>query len=437
MKITPFWFRRDLRLSDNAGLSRALAEAENVQPLFIFDPEILTRLQDPHDARVHFLHETISDLRLQLSQHGVDLWVLHGKPQDVWEKILKEYEVTSVYVNEDYEPDARKRDDSIAKLLKASGAVLKSFKDQVLFAKDEILTGDERPYTVYTPYKKKVLATLSESHLKAHPVSLEKKTWHRGGSKTAMPSLKELGFLPSKIEWPKASVLPSIIETYDKTRDFPAHKKGTTHLGLHLRFGTLSVRSLAAQGQKLNDVWLSELIWRDFFMQVLWHHPRVQNESFRPAYDQIAWRTSKSDFERWCEGTTGYPMVDAGMRELNQTGYMHNRVRMVVASFLTKHLLIYWLQGERYFAEKLLDYDLSANNGNWQWAAGTGCDAAPYFRVFNPEAQAKKFDPKQEYIRHWVPEIGTSKYPQPIVAHEFGRGRALQEFTKALKGAKS
>lgn len=432
-RLTMFWFRRDLRLEDNAGLFHALSQNENVQPLFIFDTTILDRLPRS-DARVQFLQDEISRLKEQMREHGSDLWVFHGKPVDVWKTLLSKHDVVAVYANSDNEPAAIERDAAIEKLLKSKGAAFHSFKDQSLFDRDEILTGGGTPYTVFTPYKNKVLATLTDSHLKTFPVARVQKNLHATKAKTPMPSLEDLGFTPSPVEIPDRRVVKSVIETYDKTRDFPALEKGTTHLGMHLRFGTVSPRKLAALGRDLNGTWLSELIWRDFFMQILWHFPHVQKQSFRPQYDKVEWRTSKRDLERWKEGLTGYPLVDAGMRELNATGFMHNRSRMVTAQFLTKNLLIYWLEGERYFAEKLLDYDLASNNGNWQWAAGTGCDAAPYFRIFNPMTQAKRFDRDETYVRRWIPEYGTAKYPAPMIDHNEARGRALAAFTKALKG---
>lgn len=434
-EITFFWFRRDLRLEDNHGLYQALTQSSRVQPVFIFDTEILDRLTDRDDARVSFIHDALSDLQRELRRHGAELWVRHGKPLEVWKQLVSEHSPQAVYTNEDYEPQALRRDQAVEKFLATRKIPFYRFKDQCLFHKDEILNGSGKPYTVYTPYKKKVL-----THLQASPLpdfSVEKKiaALHRPRERAELPSLKEIGFTRSARTFPSKKFPTSTVKSYDQTRDFPADEKGTSHLGLHLRFGTVSVRAMARQAQKLNATWLSELIWRDFFMQVLWHAPQVVDQSFRPQYDQIAWRHSKSDFRRWCEGETGFPLVDAGMRQLRATGTMHNRVRMVTASFLTKHLLIYWLEGEREFARWLLDYDLAANNGNWQWAAGTGCDAAPYFRVFNPMAQAKRFDPDGLYIQKWVPEWGTSKYPKPMVDHDEARGRALAAYSRALKGS--
>lgn len=432
-KVTIFWFRRDLRLMDNAGLFFALKENSNVLPLFIFDQNILSRLEDKSDGRVSFIHQTIASLKNELQEKQSDLMVRFGKPLDVYKKLIHEYKIQAVYTNHDYEPEARQRDAFVRELLKANGIEFKTFKDQTLFEKDEILTGQNKPYTVYTPYKKKVLTSLNDFYLKSYPNDLYESSFLKVTNPESMVALADLGFAKSNVEYPEIEISTKMLKNYAKQRDFPALDGATSRLGLHLRFGTVSVRELAREGQKHSDVWLSELIWRDFFMQILWHYPHVVNNSFRPEYDKIAWRHSPEDFERWSQGMTGYPLVDAGMRELNATGHMHNRVRMLVASFLCKHLLIHWLEGERYFAKKLLDFDLSANNGNWQWAAGSGCDAAPYFRIFNPMTQQEKFDPQNEYIRKWVPEFKTHNYPRPIIDHNEGRGRCLQAFTKVLK----
>lgn len=434
-KTTVFWFRRDLRLNDNVGLAKALVEAGTVQPLFIFDEFILRALKDPADARISFIHRTLQSMKVQLQKRGGDLWVESGDVLEIWTRLLAKHKISAVYTNHDYEPRARKRDAAVEELLKQHGVVFKTFKDQTLFEKSEILTDAGKPYTVYTPYKRKVLATLRPAQLQSSGSENHLDRIQKSAAQE-MPSLADLGFQESSLDIPSADIVRGIIKTYDKTRDIPSLADGTSRLGLHLRFGTISVRELAGAARELNETYLSELIWRDFFMQVLWHHPQVVTKSFRLDFEKVAWRENESEFKRWCEGQTGYPLVDAGMRELNATGHMHNRVRMVVASFLTKHLLMHWLKGERYFAMKLLDYDLSANNGNWQWAAGTGCDAAPYFRVFNPTAQAEKFDPDHLYIKKWVPEFGTSRYVTPMVKHEEARGRALHEFTKALKGVK-
>lgn len=432
-KVTLFWFRRDLRIEDNAGLYHALKQHKNVLPIFIFDKDILSPLT-AKDARVEFIHKALMDLKVDLQAWGSDLIVRHGKALETFEKLTQKLSIEAVYCNHDYEPSARARDSKIEKLLTTQGIAFKTFKDQCLFEKDEILSGSGTPYTVYTPYKKKVLATLNEFYFKSYPSESLTGNFIKIKKPEAIMSLFDIGFQKSGIVFPPKQVSVDTLKYYSERRNFPALEHGTSLLGVHLRFGTVSVRKLARLAQKHSDVWLSELIWRDFFMQILWHFPHVEKKSFRPQYEKIQWRTEKSEFERWKEGMTGYPFVDAGIRELNSTGHMHNRVRMVVASFFTKHLLRHWYEGERYFASHLLDYDLAANNGNWQWAAGTGCDAAPYFRVFNPTTQIDKFDPEMKYIKKWVPELGTSKYPEPMVEHAAARLRALEYYGLALKG---
>ena len=427
---TLFWFRRDLRLFDNAGLFKALKHETNVLPVFIFDEDILKKLPE-NDLRVQFIFETVETLKKELQKKKCDLLVEIGKPLEVWKKLIEQYQVKAIYTNHDYEPYAIARDEKVEKLCAQNKIEFKTFKDQVIFEDKEVVTDQENPYTVYTPYKKKWLKALSPFYLKSYPVELYEHNYAKV-KHTAMPSLSQLGFKEQKFIFPSAEVSAAVLKNYAKTRDIPSLENGTSRLGMHLRFGTVSIREMAREGQKHSEVWLSELVWRDFFQQILFHFPHVEKASFRPQYDKVAWRSEKSEFTRWKNGETGYPMVDAGMRELNETGHMHNRVRMVTASFLTKHLLHYWLEGERYFAEKLLDYDLAANNGNWQWAAGTGCDAAPYFRIFNPESQLERFDPKFEYVKKWVPEFGTAKYAKPMVEHKFARERALSEFKKGL-----
>ncbi len=437
--IKLFWFRRDLRLNDNAGLYEALKSGTGIQPLFIFDSDILSELNNPSDARVLFIFEQIVRLKSELQKLGSDLWVYYGKPFEVMAKIFREKKIEAVYSNHDYEPAAISRDLKIQNLCHDLKIQFESFKDQVIFEKNEILTEARKTYSVYTPYKKKWLAKLNNSHYKAYPTEdyFENFNPDSGATSNApsnpLPTLKEMGFVRAEFHlYPKSMVSNSLLKKYSEQRDFPAIA-GTSRLGLHLRFGTVSIRELTAKAHATSDVWLSELIWRDFFMQVLFHYPYVVNASFRPEYDKIQWRNDPAEFKKWSAGQTGYPMVDAGMRELNQTGFMHNRVRMVTASFLCKHLLTYWYHGERYFASRLLDYDLASNNGNWQWSAGSGCDAAPYFRVFNPEIQLKRFDPQLEYVRKWVPEFGTAQYPKPMVEHAFARDRAIATYSTALK----
>lgn len=422
---TLFWFRRDLRLTDNAGFYYALRNNKNVLPIFIFDTEILEELDDKADKRVQFIHTTLSALKLQLEEIGSSLLVLHGNPVELFKKITPQ----AVYTNHDYEPYARKRDEQVATILKKKGSVLHTYKDQVIFEKEEVIKDDGTPYTIFTPYSKKWKATLKPFYYKSYPAE-KYYTSLKKCKPLTLPSLHELGFKERETKFPERSIKQSIIQHYDKTRDFPSIP-GTTRLSVHLRFGTVSIRKLVQIALKKNQTWLNELIWREFYHMILWHFPHVEN-AFKARYDRIKWRNNEKEFEAWCEGKTGYPIVDAGMRELNETGFMHNRVRMITASFLTKHLLIDWRWGEAYFAKKLLDFDLAANNGGWQWAAGSGCDAAPYFRVFNPYLQTKRFDPDLKYIKKWVPEYDSFSYPQPIVDHEFARKRVLKVYKEAL-----
>ena len=423
---TLFWFRRDLRLTDNAALYYALKENRNVQPIFIFDTEILNRLEDRSDKRVAFIYRAVIDIKQQLEAMGSSLLLLHGNPLEIFKKLKPK----NVYTNHDYEPYARKRDEAVSTLLKSSGSILKTFKDQVIFEHDEILKDDGKPYTVFTPYSKKWKARLDSFYLKSYPVE---KYYPNLQKVNPLPglSLASIGFSDAGDPFPSKEITIETLEHYKDLRDFPAIK-GTSRLSVHLRFGTVSIRKLVQRSLQKSETWLNELIWREFYQMILWHFPQVE-KSFKPAYDQIQWRNNPAEFQAWCEGRTGYPIVDAGMRELNATGFMHNRVRMIVASFLTKHLLIDWRWGEAYFAMKLLDFDLASNNGGWQWAAGSGCDAAPYFRVFNPYIQTEKFDAKKEYIKKWVPEFNTQDYPPPMVDHNLARERALKTYKDALQ----
>ena len=430
-KVTLFWFRRDLRLEDNLGLYYAYSQEKNVLPLFIFDTEILNKLEEVTDARVTFIHDQITRLHEELKDYGSSIRVIKGTPLEVFQQLLESYEVQAVYTNRDYEPYAKERDKAVGDLLKSHKIDLLDFKDQVIFEKDEITTDSSQFYKVFTPYSKQWLAKYAS--LSFAPVKLEKrKNTFFQTKPLPVPTLSDLGFQKSDLDFPPLHVNKSVIQTYDQTRNYPA-LAGTSRLGVHLRFGTISVRILAHEAAKLNETYLNELIWREFYMTILYHKPEVVDNAFKPAYDRIPWRNNTEEFERWCTGTTGYPLVDAGMRELNATGYMHNRVRMVTASFLTKHLLIDWRWGEAYFAQKLLDYELASNNGGWQWAAGTGTDAQPYFRIFNPTSQMEKFDREKKYILKWVPEYGTSSYSTPIVDHKFARERALETYKSALE----
>ena len=429
--VNVFWFRRDLRVDDNHGLFQALNAGLPVVPVFIFDPAILAHFPNPNDARLTFIHQNLSALDSEFCKYGSSLQVYSSSPEVVFGRLSSKYSIQSVYANTDYEPEAISRDEKVAQILQTKGIEFHSFKDQIVFHKNEVAKPDGTPYTVFTPYSKKWKERLS-----IHPMRLfesEKllpKLKHL--SSDYFPELNEIGYQVQNLKFPVKNFDQFLIEKYAKYRDFPA-ENGTSLLGVHLRFGTISIRKLTQFALLHSEVFLNELIWRNFYMDILWHFPHAAGKSFKPAYDFIPWRNDEAEFERWCSGQTGYPLVDAGMRELNETGYMHNRVRMVVASFLTKHLLIDWRWGEAYFASKLLDYELASNNGGWQWASGSGCDAAPYFRVFSPELQTKKFDPQMKYIRKWVPEFETVSYPKPMVDHTFARNRAIETYKKALK----
>jgi deoxyribodipyrimidine photo-lyase len=424
--MTIFWFRRDLRLLDNTGLNLALLKSKDVQPIFIFDKEIIDELPND-DPRINFIYHELQKINKELISYNSSLKVYHGKPLDVFKQLSKENSELKVYANRDYEPYAIARDKEINKFLLEIGSELISSKDQVIFEKNEVVKNDGLPYTVFTPFKNKWLAKFKEEgfHLE---LKLNYENFNK--SNYEFPSMEELGFKKSSIKVPPFSL--DRVHNYEETRNFPS-LDSTSKIGPHLRFGTVSIREIVSKVKDLNDTYLSELIWREFFMQILWHFPKVVHENFRPKYNFIKWRNNEEEFEKWCKGQTGYPLVDAGMRELNQTGFMHNRVRMVTAGFLCKHLLIDWRWGEAYFAKKLLDYELSSNNGNWQWSAGTGCDAAPYFRVFNPSEQIKKFDKQNTYINKWVEDLNEFSYPNPVVEHAFARNRAIASYKEGLE----
>ena len=426
-----FWFRRDLRLEDNAGLWKALKSGHPVVPIFIFDRNILDKLQDKSDARVSFLHQRLTELQYQLTRMGSSLHVFYGTPIEAMNILSQTYTVKSVFLNRDYEPYSRERDEDIYKYWNEHNITVVGAKDHVIFEKNEVVKGDGTPYLVFSPYGKAWRKKLTDYHAKAYPNAKYFKNFFKQ-QPIAIPTLESMGFTGTEVSFPSYKVDESIIKTYDATRNFPANEKGTTRLGIHLRFGSISVRSLLRKGLVGNDTFVNELIWRDFFQMALYYFPDSREKAIKPKYDLIPWETNMEHFKAWCEGRTGYPIVDAGMRELNTTGYMHNRVRMIVASFLTKHLLIDWRLGERYFAEKLLDFDLASNIGGWQWASGSGLDAAPYFRVFNPTSQMEKFDKDLRYIRKWVPELDTNLYPKPIVEHKWARERCLERFKEAL-----
>ena len=425
-KVSIFWFRRDLRLEDNHGLFQALSSEVPVLPLFIFDTHILDRLPTKRDARVEFIHRSLQHVQEALGGH---LCVKHGNPEDVFRSLFQEWEVVKIYTNHDYERYGLERDTKIKAIAQENGIQFQSYKDQVVFEKDEVLSGAGTPYTVFTPYSRKWKALLQEMELPNFPSAT---IANYVADKFTIPSLSDIGFQSSGLVFPGQDVEDGLIKSYATDRDFPA-KPGTSRLSVHLRFGTVSIRSLVRRALGKSEVWLNELIWRDFYFNILHHFSHIsEGHSFRKEYDRMNWRNNEEEFKAWCEGKTGYPIVDAGMRELNATGFMHNRVRMIVASFLVKHLLIDWRWGEAYFAEKLLDFDFAANNGGWQWAAGSGCDAAPYFRVFNPTLQTQKFDQSLAYIKKWVPELQELTYPAPIVNHEFARARVLEAYKVAL-----
>lgn len=428
--MTLFWFRRDLRINDNAGLYHALKNNKKVQCIFIFDTDIINKLAK-NDRRISILYDFVSNLNQQLNDLGSSLTVYHGNVEQVFQKIIEQDPIKAVYINHDYEPNAILRDQKVGRLLQTKNISFTSYKDQCIFEKDEIVKEDGKPYTVYTPYMKKWKSRLNEFYYKSYPN--DKYFHHLNPSEsTHMITLDNLGFTRVLYEISSNDIERLRISNYQETRDYPALPDGTSKISVHLRFGTISIRTLVRIGLEKNESWLNELIWRDFYMMILHHFPYVCQKSFKPKYDLIKWQLNESEFSKWCEGKTGYPLVDAGMRELNATGYMHNRVRMVVASFLTKHLLIDWRLGEKYFAEKLIDYDLSANNGGWQWAAGCGCDAAPYFRIFNPSEQAKKFDKANAYIKKWVPEYLSLEY-KPMIDHSYARARCLKIYKNALE----
>jgi deoxyribodipyrimidine photo-lyase len=429
-KISIFWFRRDLRLHDNIALFNALKSGEKVLPIFIFDTSILDKLSK-NDARVSFIIKELRSMNEHLKSFDASIDILHGKPIEVFESLIKKYQIASVFTNQDYEPYAIRRDQEILELLKSENISFNSFKDQVIFEKNEITKKDGNPYVVYTPYSKKWIEAYEQiNHIHYSSEDLLSQLYTQ--SKAKELKLEELGFEETNTPIKNYIFNSRIINEYEETRNFPA-LDNTSKLGPHLRFGTVSVRQMVSRAEEQeNKTFLKELIWREFFMQILWHFPHTHKDSFKPKYDRIVWRNNEDDFKKWCNGTTGYPMVDAGMRQLNNTGFMHNRVRMLVGSFLCKHLLIDWRWGEAYFAEKLHDYEMSSNVGNWQWVAGTGVDASPYFRIFNPTSQIKKFDKDFSYIRKWVPDFQELTYPSPMVDHKFARERCLRTYKEAL-----
>ena len=431
--VNIFWMRRDLRLDDNTALFHALKTRENVLPVYIGNPDILARKNAGFDYRINFVYDTLRQIKTELEKFGSSLYVAHGRPIDIFKGLVEKYHICSVYCNRDYEPYTIRRDADIERFLKTWHIEFLTYKDHVLFEKEELVKNDGKPYTVFTPYKNRFLDKLNNDVVRPFKTSLYFHNFIRI-KPFEMPSIEALGFTRVQIDFPPKSLPKSLLENYEKNRDFPAID-GTSKLSLHLRFGTVSIRKITALAMLHSLTFLSELIWRNFYSQILWFYPHVTTKAFKPAYDNIRWENDEEQFQAWCDGLTGYPLVDAGMRELNQTGFMHNRVRMVTASFLCKHLLIDWRWGETYFANKLNDYDLASNNGGWQWAAGSGCDAVPYFRIFNPELQAQRFDQDFAYIKKWVPEFGTDRYPGRIIDHAFARDRAIVRYKEGLASA--
>jgi deoxyribodipyrimidine photo-lyase len=426
-----FWHRRDLRMNDNHGLFKALTSGLKVIPVFIFDKTILSKLK-PDDQRVIFIYKQIEKLKNQYQQLGSDLHVYYGNPTDLIPQIAQEKNVQKVFTNRDYEPNALQRDTTVFELLKSKSIEFIGAKDHVIFEKNEVLKDDGKPYTVFTPYSRKWKSHLTDQHLASFDTQSHLQNLYSFDTKTNLISITELGFDGiERVQFPKETVEETLLKKYSEQRDFPAIN-GTSKLGLHLRFGTISIRELAQRAKNANETYLNELIWRDFYQMIIYHFPYSAENSFKPIYDHIPWENNEKLYKAWCEGKTGYPLVDAGMRELNTTGHMHNRVRMVVASFLTKHLLIDWRWGASYFAEKLLDFELASNSGGWQWAVGSGCDAAPYFRIFNPALQLDKFDKELKYVKRWIPEYGTTSYVKPIVEHAVVTKRTIAVFKETL-----
>ena len=429
--INVFWFRRDLRLDDNVGFYNALKSDKPVLPIFIFDKEILDELPED-DARVTFIFETLQTMRKTLQdERDSSIAMFHSTPKEVFSQIVEDYDIDTVFTNHDYEPYATKRDNDIKEFLSKNNVQFKTFKDQVIFEKDEVVKQDGDPYVVYTPYMRTWKEQFNPENLEIFYTNSYLDNLIKN---TRLPnvSLSDMGFKTAKQKIADYTVTPTLIQEYEETRNFPA-KDATSRLGPHLRFGTVSVRKMIKKAiAEKNEIFWQELIWREFFMQILWHFPDTHKNAFKSKYDAIKWRNNKDEFKAWCEGKTGYPLVDAGMRQLNETGFMHNRVRMLVGSFLCKHLLIDWRWGEAYFAEKLHDYEMASNVGNWQWVAGSGVDAAPYFRIFNPTTQIEKFDKNLEYIKQWCPDFQELTYPQPIVDHKMARERCLEVYKAAL-----
>ncbi len=430
-KSAVFWFRRDLRFEDNCALYHALNENDTVIPIFIFDTKILNKFENKSDARVQFIYNELNNLNLKLiREFNSGITIYYGESVEIFKQILTTDNISSIYANSDYEPYSTERDSQIAKLAEYHNITFNLYKDQVIFEKSEILNQSGKTYSVFTPYSKQWKSALSKSEI-PHYNSEKLLYKFKKNNVNSFPELKTLGFNKVEINYPEREIKENIIRNYHENRDFPA-VEGTSRLSLHLRFGTVSIRQSIRKAIELNEKWLDELIWREFYMMILWNFPQVVTRSFKAHYDSINWRNNENEFYAWCEGKTGFPIVDAGMRQLNATSFMHNRLRMVTASFLSKQLLIDWRWGEAYFAAKLLDYELASNNGGWQWAASCGCDAVPYFRIFNPDSQTKRFDPKNEFILRWIPELESSNYCKPIVNLQVARVRVLTEYRRVV-----
>ncbi|WP_392348217.1 cryptochrome/photolyase family protein [uncultured Polaribacter sp.] len=429
--VNIFWFRRDLRLDDNVGFYNALKSEHPVLPIFIFDEEILKKLPKD-DARLTFIYETLQKMRTKLEdKNSSSIAMFHGEPKAVYKNLLEKYNIDTVFTNRDYEPYAKERDDKIQQLLNDNNIKFKTFKDQVIFEQNEVTKKDGLPYVVYTPYMKVWKEQFKTYTLDFYYTSSFLKNLIQDKELPNL-TLSDIGFTKSNQKIKKHIVTPALIQNYEDTRNFPA-QDATSKLGPHLRFGTVSIRKMIEKAiTEKNEIFWQELIWREFFMQILWHFPHTSKKSFKAKYDRIDWRNNEAEFLKWCNGETGYPLVDAGMRQLNETGFMHNRIRMLVGSFLCKHLLIDWRWGEAYFAEKLHDYEMASNIGNWQWVAGSGVDAAPYFRIFNPTTQIKKFDSDLAYIKKWVPDFQEFTYPKEMVDHKEARERCLATYKEAL-----
>lgn len=428
-EINIFWFRRDLRLYDNSGLSAATSDKLKVLPIFIFDTSITNKLPE-NDRRINFIYDNLVEMDSELKKkYNSSLNIFKGKPIEIFKELIGNYKINSVYTNNDYEPYAFSRDSSIKKLLESKKIQFKSYKDHVVFEKNEVVKDDGNPYVVFTPYMRKWKTNLNEDLTNLE----EKKVLNNFYTKTisGLLDLKNYGFIENDKKIESFKLNSEIVTKYAETRNFPSINS-TSKLGPYLRFGTVSVRKIVTGLLKFKDqTFLNEIIWREFFMQILFHFPHTSTKSFKPKYDKIVWLDDPKSFDAWKNGETGFPLVDAGMKELNKTGFMHNRVRMITASFLCKHLLIDWRLGEKYFALKLNDYEMASNVGNWQWASGSGVDAAPYFRIFNPHTQIVKFDKNRDYINKWL-NTDSNDYPNEIIDHKIARKRCLETYKKYL-----